>query len=328
MYARSFSRLALVLVFLYSILVASSAIPVKLLDYSWINLVTATLINGSGLPLVALLVLVLGSMLYPEDQLLENRRQLFCRLASVAALGFLLLVPLNIYTSVIQHLNDREQWRSLESSARQLNAYRNAVTSASNPATLQAGLQKLGAPKLDPVALVAQPLPDLKKRLLLSFDQAGAELAERRRVLSETTNWQSRLINLIRILVACLVIAFGFAAFAQGSPETPPLMDRLEDGVTTIRRQGLWRSLRQRPEEELLGSEESITIAPRRSLRAFLAGAVQGFAEATGSITFHLQDFIFNLNPKKTSQPGKNRRSGFHDDNYFEDIAPRDESES
>ena len=42
MFARSLSRLSLVLAVLYILLVVSAAIPLKLLDYNWINRVTAT----------------------------------------------------------------------------------------------------------------------------------------------------------------------------------------------------------------------------------------------------------------------------------------------
>ncbi len=177
MYARSLSRLALVFGILYIVLVVSAAIPVKLLDYVWISRVTATLINGSSLPLLALLVLVLACILFPEDETLQKRRQLFCRLATVAALGFLLLVPLNTYLGVIQHLNDREQSRRLDDSARQLTSYRNAVAVATSASTLQANLTKLGAPTLDAAAL-ALPLPDLKARLGQSFNLASAQIAE------------------------------------------------------------------------------------------------------------------------------------------------------
>jgi hypothetical protein len=72
MYARSLSRLSLVFVVLYILLVVSSAIPVKLLDYDWLNRITATLINGSSMPLLALFVLVVGNRLYPENQLLSR----------------------------------------------------------------------------------------------------------------------------------------------------------------------------------------------------------------------------------------------------------------
>jgi hypothetical protein len=289
MYARSLSRLALVFGVLYVVLVVSAAIPPRLLDYVWISRVTATLINGSSLPLLAVLVLVLGCRLFPEDEILQRRRDLFCRLATAAALGFLLLVPLNTYLGVIQHLSDREQSRRLDDSERQLTTYRNAVASAGSPAALQASLAKLGAPKLEPAAL-SLPLPELQARLRQSFDLAAAQIAERRQIVATTTNWKSRLIDILRIVAASLTLAFGFAAFARPSAQAPSLLDILEKFAARFSRQSLLQLWRKSSAKKQLNPKRRVDIHPARMPKRNL-----------------LKSFLASLNPPPRRRPRRIR---------------------
>jgi hypothetical protein len=234
MYARSLSRLALVFVVLYLLLVVSSTIPLRLLDYEWINRVTATLINGSSMPLLALLVLALGNRLYPENELLEQRRQLFSRLAGVAVIGFLLLIPLNIFSVLLQQTNISEQVRALNASERQLNSYRQAANQASSVPDLQARMAKLSAPAINP-ELSGRPLPEVRAQMGAALNQVAAQIAQQRKALSAQSRWTSRAPEVLRIVIACLVLAFGFAAFAQTTPSSPLLIDSLEKMFLRLR---------------------------------------------------------------------------------------------
>ncbi len=312
MYARSLSRLTLVFVVIYLVLVVSAAIPLRLLDYLWINRVSATLINGSSMPLLALLVLVLGCTLFPEDETLQKRRQLFCRLATAAALGFLLLVPLNVYTGVIQTHNDREQLRSLADAERQLSSYRNAVASAPSQSRLLADLANLGGPRLDPGAL-AVPLPALKSQLAQNFAQAGAQITQRRQVLLEATDWKAWLRDILKIVISSLALAFGFAAFAQSSTQAPPLLDTLEARLTAFRRQSIRRQWGGIPD-----SEADDTFSD------YLSGSPQPRAKPIGHRISPLQRLLSSLKP---SFGRKKTHHSFYiaDEDYFEAIASDDE---
>ena len=335
MYARSLSRIVIVFGVLYIVLVASAAIPVRLLDYVWISRVTATLINGSSLPLLALLVLVLACRLFPEDEILQRRRDFFSRLATAAALGFLLLVPLNTYLGVIQHLNDREQSRRLDDSERRLTTYRNAVASAASPAALQANLAKLGAPKLEPAAL-SLPLPELQARLRQSFDLAAAQIAERRQVLATTTTWKTRLIDSLRIVVSSLALAFGFAAFARPSAQAPSLLDRLEQFMAALRRRSLLRRREKTTSGGWLDSKPSILRTPwnsnRKPPRSFIAGlpgSPQTRPAKMGRSDSAWQHLINFLKPSLLFGRRKKKSATFNvvDRDYLKAITPDDSSE-
>jgi hypothetical protein len=240
MYARSLSRLSLVFVALYVLLVVSSAIPAKLLDYDWLNRVTATLINGSSMPLLALLVLVVGNLLYPENQLLDKRRKLFSRLAGFAVFGFLLLIPLHIFTGLLQQTGNSDQFRALDTAERQLNSYRQAANQSSSVSELQARLAKLSAPAINP-EILARPLPEVKAQMGAAFNQVAAQIAEQRQALSAQSGWTTRGPEVLRIVIACLVLAFGFAAFAQPTPSGPLLIDSIEEKLAHFRRKSLFR---------------------------------------------------------------------------------------
>jgi hypothetical protein len=240
MYARSLSRLSLVFVVLYILLVVSSAIPVKLLDYDWLNRITATLINGSSMPLLALFVLVVGNRLYPENQLLSKRRKLFARLAGVAVFGFLLLIPLHIFTGLLQQTGNSDQFRALDTAERQLNSYRQAANQSTSVSELQTRLAKLSAPVINP-DILARPLPEVKAQMGAAFNQVAAQIAEQRQALSAQSGWTIRGPEVLRMVIACLVLAFGFAAFAQPTPSGPLLIDSIEQKLDHFRRQSLFR---------------------------------------------------------------------------------------
>jgi len=240
MHARSLSRLSLVLVVLYVLLVVSSAIPVKLLAYDWLNRVTATLINGSIMPLLALFILVVGNLLYPNNKLLYKRHKLFSGLSVVAVYGFLLLIPLHIFTGLLQQITISDQFRALDKAERQVDSYRQAANQATSVSELQTRLTKLSAPLLNP-EILARPLPAVKAQVSAAYNQVAAQIAEQRQALSAENSWSTRGPQMLRVVIACLVLAFGFAAFAKPTPTGPLLIDSFENKLAQFRRKSLFR---------------------------------------------------------------------------------------
>lgn len=345
MFARNLSHLALVFAVLYVLLVISVAIPPRLLDYYWIQRVTATLINGSSMPLLALLVLVLGSEIYPENNLLNERRQLFSRLAGVAVLGFLLLIPLHIYMGLLQQSGISDQVRALEASERQLNSYRQAASQATSVADLQTRLAKLSAPAINP-EILARPLPEVKAQAAASYNQVAARIAEQRKALSAQSSWTTRAPEVLRILVACLLLAFGFAAFAQPTPTAPPLIDGIEDKQAHLRRKSLFRS--DQPDDpmgqpallrflsNLLQPLEAERMARgwrqrNRSMSRQIMSSVHGpstVAEGPDRQPPWWRRLLAGnrLRPAKSRKPS--RFSGRDDRDYIEAILPKDSDDS
>jgi len=89
-----FGALALLVVFAATVL--NAALPLRLVDPRWLQGLIQALLSQGFLPLIALVLLQLAVVLNPESSRLRRRRDRFSRLALVAALGFALLIPLQL----------------------------------------------------------------------------------------------------------------------------------------------------------------------------------------------------------------------------------------
>jgi hypothetical protein len=92
--APGLSVVALVLFVLFGSLVAAALFPLQLLDPAWQLRLAGTLINTAPFPLLGLALLQIAAELGPHDPLLKSRAHLCSQLAVAAALGILLLLPL------------------------------------------------------------------------------------------------------------------------------------------------------------------------------------------------------------------------------------------
>ena len=93
---RSLGLLALVLVLFFALQLLTVLLPFQPLDPAWQWRLSTVLINGAPLPLLALALLLIAGQLDPDDPVLKQRRRLFSQLAVAAAIGFLLLLPLQL----------------------------------------------------------------------------------------------------------------------------------------------------------------------------------------------------------------------------------------
>lgn len=122
---RNFSRLALVFVVLFAVLVLSSLFPLQPLDPAWQSRLTAVLVNAGTLPLTPLALLQLAHHLDPRDPRITKRLRRFTQLSIDVALCFLLLAPLQICTSLrLQSRGSAEQLSRLARAERQLASLR------------------------------------------------------------------------------------------------------------------------------------------------------------------------------------------------------------
>ncbi|MFM6174836.1 MAG: HpsJ family protein [Sphaerospermopsis kisseleviana] len=224
---RSLCRLALAFVLLFATLVLTSLFPLQLLDPAWQGRVSRTLLDSASLPLLALALLQIGRWLDPADPLLKRRQRSFSRLAGVGALGFLLLVPVQISASLrLQQARGAEQSGRIAEAERQLAAFRQAVQQASSSEALASSLEKLGGPRPAPADL-ALPLPVLKAQANAALDQV--QLAVRRqRAALPASNPLRQIPELLRPCTAALILAFAFASLARGPEDSDgSLLDQL-----------------------------------------------------------------------------------------------------
>jgi hypothetical protein len=225
--APGLSVVALVLFVLFASLVAAALFPLQLLDPAWQLRLAGTLINGAPFPLLGLALLQIAAELGPHDPLLKNRARLCSQLAVAAALGFLLLLPLQTIAGLktSRSLNQAQATR-IQGAEAKLKALRQAVASAASNDDLNQQLQKLNGPVLGP-ADIAQPLPLLKAQVAAVLDQAALQIT-REREASQPRTPLLLVPELLRNALASLAMALGFAALARRPGAPRPLLQELQ----------------------------------------------------------------------------------------------------
>ena len=225
--APGLSVVALVLFVLFASLVAAALFPLQLLDPAWQLRLAGTLINTAPFPLLGLALLQIAAELGPHDPLLKSRARLCSLLALAAALGFLLLLPLQTIAGLqTSRTANNAQAARIQGAEGKLKALRQAVASAASNADLNQQLQKLSGPVLGP-ADIAQPLPLLKAQVAAVLDQAALQIS-RQREASQSRTPLLLLPDLLRNALASLALALGFAALAVRPGSERSLLQELQ----------------------------------------------------------------------------------------------------
>ena len=168
----------------------------------------------------------------------------------IAALGFLLLVPLMGVAGLQQSRSSTSAQSSRISGAeRRLVALRQAVASANSNEEINQRLQRLQGPVLGP-ADIAQPLTLLKAQVAAVLDQAQLQIARERQATPPTDPWRL-LPELLRNGIACLALALGFAALAVRPGSEDSLLQEWQEGW------GYWQwRLQQRQDSRRDGTSD------------------------------------------------------------------------
>jgi hypothetical protein len=255
---RSLGLLALVFVLIFALQLLVVLLPFQPLDPAWQWRLSNSLINGAPLPLLALALLVIARVFDPEDPELEKRLRRFSRLAVVAALGFLLLLPLQLSAGLRQQQAvGNAQVSRIVNAEKHLAQLRQITARASSNAELNVSLQKLSGPVLGPADL-ALPLPLLKAQVNAVFDQAQIQINNDRTALPSAPAATANT-ELLRNSLACLLLATAFAAFGHRAGSEFSLLEEAGDLLN-----GLLHRPRPRSEElsdadyvrQLSGEEE------------------------------------------------------------------------
>ena len=229
---------ALALFVLFATVVGGVLVPLQVLEPTWQLKLASTLISTAPFPLIGLALLQTAAELGPHDPRLQRRHRLCARLAVGAALGFVLLCPLQILGGLRQHqLTSQGQNLRIADAERRLAELRAAVVRAGNGAELNSQLKVLQGPVLGPTDLA---LPLLKAEVGTALDQAELQIARRRQVLPPANPWRL-LPDLLRNAFACLALALGFAGLARRRGAEQSLLQELRSGWPLVRTSGAGR---------------------------------------------------------------------------------------
>jgi GNAT superfamily N-acetyltransferase len=172
------------------------ALPPKLLDPAWQLALIATIITNASLALMGTLLLPLALGFDPSNHRLRARWHAFRRWALPAALGFLLLIPLQGYAAWrFQRTATVAQEQRTTQTSQQLFELRQAIKSATSHEELQTKLKQLFGRNagLSPSEL-RMPMGELRNMLLARAEQHARD-AGCKRIYLTTTNDNARAMR-------------------------------------------------------------------------------------------------------------------------------------
>lgn len=235
-------------IFLISVVLRS--LPPRLLDPLWqISFITA-LVDLGGYALLGVVVLSVARLLAPGEMALRRQLRQVRRLSRIAAVGFLLLVPLLVWALWNDHrgaqLQRQRQRASLQQWALQ---QRQAIgTARTRPELLQA-VQGINAQAL-PAFLASEA--SLEKQRVQAQELLEVSSAAARRQVADMSpaSWRSILLNNLRLLLLALLFAFGFSSAFAGGPSFPLIASLLTALLALLELLPGKRSPEQEPESD------------------------------------------------------------------------------
>jgi hypothetical protein len=213
--------LALLSVFIAGLL--PQLLPPRLADPSWQLRLCGLMAETGVLPLMALGLVFLAAYLDPANLWVLAVRDRSSRLAGLAAVGFLLLIPLQIFALVSSSssLSSQQQQQRLSAQVR-LDALEQAIAVAASSDQLNQRLQTLQAPPL-PAAELALPLPQLRRLLNQRLLQTRS-LLQQQFARPVRLSLDSLLLQALRGILSNLAYGLAFAACSFGRRQQRSLL--------------------------------------------------------------------------------------------------------
>jgi hypothetical protein len=210
------AALAFSLFGVFAVTAVASALPLQVLNPDWHLRFSTSLIDNGPIAALGLVAAWLAAVLAPSPARYQIRLAMVRQWASAAALGYLLLIPLQAsaaWRGLSQVLASERQEQQVATA--QLSALRDVVRSAPSAAALQQQWVARQGPRLN-AADLAQPLPQLREQLLSQLQQLDNRINEpERRRRQQARVWQV-VQNTLRLCFSALFLALGFAAAAKG----------------------------------------------------------------------------------------------------------------
>ena len=195
----------------YVIAIFSRILPPRLLDPLWqLNAATIVLDNAT-IPLLGMGLCYLATYLDPLNGNLRARSRLFSRLAGFAALGFLLLIPLQpcagwtAYTA-----SSNAQAKQVRTAYRSLDSLNQAVSTARSAEELQEAVRAIGGVSLEGLDPTV-PLQELKLRLRQTVSTARGRIQQRAEA-AKPSFFRAVVQPVSRGMLLALAYAIGFSA--------------------------------------------------------------------------------------------------------------------
>ncbi len=198
-----------------------SCLPLKLVDPEWQLRAAGSFAASGPSLLVGSLLICLARAFDGTSQHLAGRVKLLRRLCTWTAILYLLLIPMQVHAGVrlLQQKSGEEaqlqaQWMKFRSQIQGTNSeeeLRTLLSSLPQPAQLPS--------KLD------VPLAVLKEQILTNADSRFRALKYQTEA-ARSQRWQNFISEAANTCLKTLLVAIGFAAFAQVRPGDPTLLNQ------------------------------------------------------------------------------------------------------
>lgn len=186
-----------------------NAAPPRLIDPAWqLNLI-GLLLGSGGIALIGALLICLARIFDQNDRQLQKRAQLVRTLATWVALGWLLLIPLQLFLGFrlinSQGSSELGQIEAIERVAK-------AVRDANSEFELRKAMALV--PNQPPLPTLTVPLPVAKANLLAQF-QKTINTAKNSQDLGSSNRLQTWLKEAFRNSIQSLLLSLGFLALGK-----------------------------------------------------------------------------------------------------------------
>lgn len=192
-----------------------NALPPQFNDPTWQLNFISLLMNGGGSALLGALLICMGRLFNLGDRQIQSRALLVRTLASWVAIGWLLLIPLQLFLGVrlinSQAGKELDQIKTFERIAR---AVRNSTTEDE----LRAAMAQV--PNTPPLPRLTVPLEIAKANLLTQF-QKSINTVKNRLDETSSTRWQTWMKQAVRNSLQCLLLGMGYLALGKNRLLTP-----------------------------------------------------------------------------------------------------------
>lgn len=186
-----------------------NAFPLRFADASWQLSFMSVLLGSGAMALLGFLLVCLARIFNPSDREITRRSLLLRTLASWIALGWVLLIPLQLFIGMrlinTQASNEIDAIRKLEAVA-------GAVRNSLSEAELRAALGQM--PNQPPLPQLTVPL-DIGKANLLAQFQKAINTAKNRHQEGSSTRWQTWAREAFRNSLQSLLLGLGFLAIGK-----------------------------------------------------------------------------------------------------------------
>jgi hypothetical protein len=192
-------------------------------DPAWQGQMIDLLVDQGLIAFLGFVLLHMAAFVQPKNEALRRRLRLVRRLAVIAVLGYLLLVPLQVLSSFSQLTEARARKEKFFSQSSRLTEIRETLQQAKTVQDVNVRLQSLLEPELT-IEQSSLPLPELRKALLKANDLKQAELSRR---LKQNDNSLDSFVLVISRIGSALGWALAFAAGAVPWGTRSTLLERL-----------------------------------------------------------------------------------------------------